>query len=226
MQQQQQLPQASLSLSHPHSHPPPAESTVVAPGVSEPGRQQTIYRDKQGREVDALAQYMKDEAMKAGTAARLQAATLEWGRARRQEELSRAQLEEEALVSAEGFARSAADPRIEAQRRAEIRDGDPLADYFLSKKEKKRQRQEEEAEADAGNEATSGKIYVGAGASRRVAPAKPKYSGPAPRRNRFGIPPGYRWDATDRGNGFEVKVIEMAVSKQASRSARDANREM
>ncbi len=171
--------------------------------------------------MDALAQYMKDEAMKAGTAARLQAATLEWGRARKQEEMSQAQLEEEALVRAEGFARTAGDPRIEAQRKAEIRDGDPLADYFLSKKEK-RQRREEQAEA----EAPSGGLGGNASASRRVMPTKPKYSGPAPRRNRFGIPPGYRWDATDRGNGFEVKVIEMMVSKQASKSARDANREM
>ena len=95
----------------------------------------------------------------------------------------RRELEE---IASEPFAWMADDPKLEEMRRNTIRDGDPMAVYISKKLPK-----------------SEGSLS----STKSAKLLKPAYKGPAAPPNRFSIPPGYRWDAIDRGNGFEHKVL-------------------
>ena len=97
-------------------------------------------------------------------------------------------------IANEPFARMADDPKLEEMRRNAIRDGDPMAAY-LSQRPSKPERSMSAVRA-----------------GKRL---KPIYKGPAAPPNRFNIAPGYRWDAIDRGNGFEHKVLLKMNEKTA-----------
>ena len=99
-------------------------------------------------------------------------------------------------MAAEPFARTIDDPKLEAMRREVIRDEDPMAEYMRHKKNKEVR----------GVQTQSG-----------AKPSKPRYQGPVAPPNRFGIPPGYRWDAINRGNDFEHRVLLQKGQKSSLR---------
>ncbi|CAM9426956.1 unnamed protein product [Ascophyllum nodosum] len=149
---------------------------------------ETVYRDKKGRKLDMLNEFMKQQEVKADKKAEEAKDQFAWGRGKVQKETEKQWKEEMENIAAEPFARSVDDARLEEMRKAEIRPDDPMAAYVAKNKSKEK--------------AKSGK------------PLKPEYKGPAPKPNRFGIRPGYRWDGVDRGNRWEEKIVEKWVDNK------------
>lgn len=108
---------------------------------------------------------------------------------RAQLELEERQRLEFAALQESSFARHKDDSELEDWRKNEIRADDPMAAYAVKKKR-----------ADGSN-----------------VPQRPVYKGPPPKPNRYGIPPGHRWDAKDRGNGFEDKLLAKQFNAQHQR---------
>lgn len=161
-----------------------------------PNREATVYRDKLGRRVDGPSDQLRQEQRsESQRKERIAEAQYEWGRGSVQKKEARDAQEELAAVAAEPFARTADNPRLEKMRKEVILDGDPMAEYF----QMKRKRKENEVSGNA------------KGGER----AKPLYSGPNPTPNRFNIRPGYRWDAIDRGNGFEARALRRRSEHEA-----------
>ena len=159
---------------------------------------ETVYRDRKGRKLDMLNEFMRQQAMTEGTAVRIERAQVEWGKGVVQKQSAESSRQELQILAAEPFARAEDDPRMESLRRQEIRDGDPMAEYFASK---------QQSSSSSSSSSSSGR---GSGRQR-----KPLYQGPAPPSNRFNILPGYRWDGVDRGNAWEAKILKGANKRKA-----------
>jgi pre-mRNA-splicing factor CWC26 len=115
----------------------------------------------------------------------------------------RAQLEQAVLAQQEfqkiktsNFARTSNDAEMEDLRKNEIRPDDPMAAYSAVRQ----------------NTSSTSNTTAAATATRR-----PVYKGPPPKPNRFHIPPGHRWDAVDRGNGFEDRLLAKRSISQHQR---------
>ena len=146
---------------------------------------QTVYRDKKGKKMDMLNEYMRQQAIEASRKQKLKDATDAWGQGTAQKTERESETAYVASMAHTSFARYADDKDIEKAQKQVIHDDDPMAVYMRSKQEKSQAR---EAEATG--------VVV-----------RPRYKGPAAPPNRFGIAPGYRWDGVDRGNGWEAKVL-------------------
>jgi pre-mRNA-splicing factor CWC26 len=155
---------------------------------------ETVYRDKHGKKLDMLSEFMRQQSNEENKKQKLEQAQYEWGLANVQKKEAVEALKELEQISSEPFARTIEDPRLEAMKKNELRDGDPMAEYFRTKKSK--------TDSTSKNNKTN-------------IPNKPQYNGPGMIPNRFGIKPGYRWDAIDRGNGFEKKLLVMMSDKKS-----------
>jgi pre-mRNA-splicing factor CWC26 len=163
------------------------------------GSQETVYRDKHGRKLDMMSEMMHQQSVKEGKAQALKEAQYEWGKGAVQKQQKEERDREFNELKNEPFARTIDDPKLERSRREATRDGDPMAAYFEKKREKRRVTDDDES--DYPQQSSTSK--------------KPIYRGPNPTPNRFGIRPGYRWDAIDRSNSFEKKVL-LKINEKSS----------
>lgn len=181
------------------------EDELKRANMNSNSQQETVYRDRKGKKLDVLTEYMHQQSDAVGKKAKIDQAQQEWGQGsfqKKQREVTAKELEE---IAAEPFARTVDDPKLEAIRKQELRDGDPLFDYFA----KKQEQLEDQAIQTRGNDSSANS------STAVVRSSKPKYKGPIPTPNRFGILPGYRWDAINRGNGFEHKILTQMNDKKS-----------
>ncbi|CAG0887363.1 unnamed protein product [Darwinula stevensoni] len=127
------------------------------------------------------------EALEAQKKAEREKKYKQWGQGLAQEEAKQQQLEEMLHEMSKPMARYADDPDLEAHLRAQERAGDPMLAYIRKKKAQ----------------------------SNSQGSEKPRYRGPEPPPNRFGIWPGHRWDGVDRSNGFEKRLFETQTNRKA-----------
>jgi pre-mRNA-splicing factor CWC26 len=174
-----------------------AASAASAAAGGGPTPEDTVYRDKRGRKLDMLNEMMRQQAIREGKAVAAAKEQYEWGKGAVQKDLDQRAKDELANIAHEPFARSKDDARLDAMRRAEIHADDPMAQYMRAKLDAR----------------------AAAAPTKDGKPPKPRYKGPAPQPNRFGILPGYRWDGRDRGSGWEATVASAASAKLRSKDA-------
>ncbi|XP_055338269.1 BUD13 homolog [Paramacrobiotus metropolitanus] len=148
----------------------------------------TVYRDrKTGKKRDFAAED-EEAAEKAARQKAHEEKFRKWGKGLAQQEKHDQAVQDALHEMSKPLARYVDDSDRDAFLKAQDREGDPMLEY-LSKKRNKTQ-------GDAGE--------------------RPKYKGAPPPPNRFGIPPGYRWDGVDRSNGFEKERFKRSSNKIAS----------
>jgi pre-mRNA-splicing factor CWC26 len=157
--------------------------------VDKYGVGETVYRDADGRKVDAEELKKTKETLKIS-----EEEQRKLNRGRVQKEQDEAKKREFEELQHSSFARHVDDAALDDMQKNAVREGDPMAQQVLSNKR--------------------GSQQPAAGQHQNV---RPVYKGPAPKPNRYGIRPGYRWDGVDRGNGFEDKLLASQFSAQLKR---------
>ncbi|KAM0787575.1 hypothetical protein ACM66B_003645 [Microbotryomycetes sp. NB124-2] len=152
----------------------------------------TVYRDSSGKKID-LKVRKAEEAQRKREELEKQMKKMEWGKGLVQRSDKEERAREAKRLKQKGMARYVDDEDLNEEQRNIERWNDPAANFLTKKKEKK----------------TRG-------------PQFPKYAGPPPPPNRFGIMPGYRWDGVDRSNGFESQLMQKINSRSVFNAAAHA----
>jgi pre-mRNA-splicing factor CWC26 len=154
------------------------------------GNSATVFRDKEGRVVDAHAELERQRQARAVQDAveRARLAAVRAGTV--QVEAAAARAAERERLKSQPLMRKADDQQLDERLRSAIHEEDPMAPLMARKARKREQ------------------AAVAAG----IKPAgRPAYKGPPAPLNRFGIKPGYRWDGVDRTTGFERRAMAAGV---------------
>ena len=170
----------------------------------------TTYRDKTGKKIDMVMEFIRQQETKEGEARANEAKRYELNVGAAQKELARQGALEVVKAAHAPFARSKDDTELDARLRAVEREGDPM---LISRKNEGGGR----ITSSAASAQADGSEIGGSSISR-----KPLYSGPSPAPNRFGIKPGFRWDGVDRGNGWEAKAFAAKNAAKAKEERRRA----
>lgn len=172
-------------------------------GEDEEDAQETVYRDSQGRKIDVkLEKAEKAKQERAKMEAEMK--KMEWGKGEVQKEDKEKKRQELAEMKYKPIARYADDEAMNNEMKDQNRWNDPAAGFltvsFIVKF------LHDDMNADHIDLLQAKKV------TKANAPKYPKYAGPPPPPNRFGIPPGYRWDGVIRGNGFESTMMQRGNS--------------
>mmetsp|Transcript_14958 Transcript_14958/g.26893 ORF Transcript_14958/g.26893 Transcript_14958/m.26893 type:complete len:357 (+) Transcript_14958:502-1572(+) len=154
----------------------------------------TVFRDKRGRKLESLQKFMDQRA---GKFANDEEEGMEWGGGLVQKEERERRKREQDRLGSKPFAITRDDVDYNEYLRNKPRWGDTML-ASINKKKKKRKRQISEISGTSNLK------------------LRPFYQG-EPWSNRYGIRPGYRWDGTDRSNGWERKRMLHMNNMQAHR---------
>eukprot|EP01116_Phalansterium_solitarium_P024426 TRINITY_DN8953_c2_g1_i7.p1 TRINITY_DN8953_c2_g1~~TRINITY_DN8953_c2_g1_i7.p1 ORF type:complete len:434 (+),score=84.39 TRINITY_DN8953_c2_g1_i7:985-2286(+) len=164
----------------------------------------TVFRDSKTGKRMSMSEVIRQQKEAAGLAADDvdEERGMQWGKGLVQAKMADDKAAYEAHEAAKPFARMADDEDLNAALREQHRWGDPMARLLSKGSGKEERKAKKEKKGKKEKKAKDPKILG----------LRCKFAGPP---NRFGIPPGHRWDGVDRSTGYERKLFEKQSSNVA-----------